>query len=58
MGLSWRQNPIAPGAVGRFPVPAPLPERMQQPGKATDEFVNPQDADRRVAVGAATGGPS
>ncbi|MBY8339354.1 DUF427 domain-containing protein [Streptomyces spinosirectus] len=28
MGLSWQQGPLAPGAVGRFLVPEPLPERM------------------------------
>jgi uncharacterized protein (DUF427 family) len=28
MGLSWQQGPLAPGAVGRFLVPEPLPDRM------------------------------
>jgi uncharacterized protein (DUF427 family) len=28
MGLAWQQGPIAPGAIGRFLVPAPLPERL------------------------------
>jgi uncharacterized protein (DUF427 family) len=28
MGLSWQQGPLAPGAIGRFPVPAPPPERL------------------------------
>ncbi|MEV6171871.1 DUF427 domain-containing protein [Streptomyces sp. NPDC051954] len=28
MGLSWQQGPLAPGAVGRFLTPGPLPERM------------------------------
>jgi hypothetical protein len=28
MGLSWQQGPLAPGAVGRFLVRDPLPERM------------------------------
>lgn len=28
MGLSWQQGPLALGAVGRFLVPGPLPERM------------------------------
>ena len=28
MGLSWQQGPLAPGAIGRFLVPNPLPERM------------------------------
>src|SRR6059058_4383667 len=28
MGLSWQQGPLVPGAVGRFLVPGPLPDRM------------------------------
>lgn len=28
MGLSWQQGPIATGAIGRFLVPGPMPERM------------------------------
>jgi hypothetical protein len=28
MGLSWQQGPLAPGTIGRFLVPQPLPERM------------------------------
>src|SRR5258708_17086524 len=28
MGFSWQQGPLAPGAVGRFLVPDPLPERL------------------------------
>jgi uncharacterized protein (DUF427 family) len=28
MGLSWQQGPLAPGAVGRFLVPGPMPERL------------------------------
>jgi uncharacterized protein (DUF427 family) len=28
VGLAWQQGPIAPGAVGRFLVPDPLPERL------------------------------
>jgi uncharacterized protein (DUF427 family) len=28
MGLAWQQGPLAAGAVGRFLVPGPLPERM------------------------------
>jgi uncharacterized protein (DUF427 family) len=28
MGLSWQQGPLGQGAVGRFLVPDPLPERM------------------------------
>jgi uncharacterized protein (DUF427 family) len=28
MGLSWQQGPLAQGAVGRFLVPDPLPERI------------------------------
>jgi hypothetical protein len=26
MGLAWQQGPIAPGAIGRFLVPDPLPD--------------------------------
>jgi uncharacterized protein (DUF427 family) len=28
MGLSWQQGPLAAGAVGRFLVPGPMPERL------------------------------
>ena len=28
MGLAWQQGPLAPGSVGRFLVPTPLPERL------------------------------
>lgn len=28
MGLSWQQGPLAPGAIGHFLVPGPLPERL------------------------------
>src|SRR6201996_4682730 len=28
MGLSWQQGPLAPGAIGRFLVPEPLPKRL------------------------------
>jgi uncharacterized protein (DUF427 family) len=28
MGLSWQQGPLAPGSVGRFLAPDPLPERL------------------------------
>jgi uncharacterized protein (DUF427 family) len=28
MGLSWQQGPLAPGGVGHFLVPDPLPERL------------------------------
>lgn len=28
MGLSWQQGPLAPGAVGRFLAPEPLPGRL------------------------------
>jgi uncharacterized protein (DUF427 family) len=28
MGLAWQQGPLAPGAIGRFLVPGPLPARM------------------------------
>ncbi|MFD3519878.1 DUF427 domain-containing protein [Streptomyces sp. NPDC058653] len=28
MGLSWQQGPLAPGTVGQFLIPDPLPERI------------------------------
>src|SRR5262249_6891029 len=28
MGLSWQQGPLSPGAIGRFLVPQPLPQRL------------------------------
>jgi uncharacterized protein (DUF427 family) len=28
MGLSWQQGPLAPGAIGHFLTPDPLPERL------------------------------
>jgi uncharacterized protein (DUF427 family) len=28
MGLAWQQGPLAPGSVGQFLVPDPLPERL------------------------------
>jgi uncharacterized protein (DUF427 family) len=28
MGLSWQQGPLAPGAIGHFLVPDPLPQRL------------------------------
>jgi uncharacterized protein (DUF427 family) len=28
MGLAWQQGPLAPGAIGHFLVPDPLPERL------------------------------
>lgn len=28
MGLAWQQGPLAPGSVGQFLAPAPLPERL------------------------------
>src|ERR1700758_457506 len=28
MGLSWQQGPLSPGALGRFLVPQPLPDRL------------------------------
>ncbi len=28
MGLAWQQGPLAPGAIGTFLVPDPLPERL------------------------------
>jgi hypothetical protein len=32
MGLSGQQGPLAPGAIGRFLVPGPLPEPMLSAG--------------------------
>jgi uncharacterized protein (DUF427 family) len=28
MGLSWQQGPLSPGAIGRFLVPEPMPNRL------------------------------
>ena len=28
MGLAWQQGPLAPGAIGRFLIPDPLPDRL------------------------------
>ena len=28
MGLAWQQGPLAPGAIGRFLVPEPMPARL------------------------------
>ncbi len=28
MGLAWQQGPLAPGAIGTFLVPVPLPPRL------------------------------
>src|SRR5277367_1336046 len=28
MGLSWQQGPLSPGAIGRFLVAEPLPQRL------------------------------
>src|SRR5262245_27346362 len=28
MGLSWQQGPLAPGRIGKFLAPGPLPERL------------------------------
>jgi uncharacterized protein (DUF427 family) len=28
MGLSWQQGPLSPGAIGRFLLPEPLPQRL------------------------------
>jgi hypothetical protein len=28
MALSWQQDPLSPGAIGRFLVPEPLPKRL------------------------------
>src|SRR5262252_9662985 len=28
MGLAWQQGPLAPGAIGHFLVPDPIPDRL------------------------------
>ena len=43
MGLAWQQGPLAPGAVGRFLVPEPLPDRLL--------FVEPLRRRMRVRFG-------
>jgi uncharacterized protein (DUF427 family) len=45
MGLSWQQGPLAPGAIGRFLVPDPLPDRLL--------FAEPLRRRMRVRFGAA-----
>jgi uncharacterized protein (DUF427 family) len=45
MGLSWQQGPLAPGAIGRFLVPDPLPERLL--------FAEPLRRRMRVSFGGA-----
>ncbi|MCX5054693.1 MULTISPECIES: DUF427 domain-containing protein [unclassified Streptomyces] len=45
MGLSWQQGPLATGAIGRFLVPDPLPERML--------FAEPSRRRMRVRYGGA-----
>ena len=42
MGLSWQQGPLAPGAVGRFLVTGPLPERMLFADYATNPPLYPK----------------
>ncbi len=45
MGLSWQQGPLAPGAIGRFLVPDPLPKRLS--------YVEPLRRRMRVRFGGA-----
>ncbi len=45
MGLSWQQGPLAPGAIGRFLVPEPLPQRLL--------YVEPLRRHMRVRFGGA-----
>jgi len=45
MGLSWQQGPLSPGAIGRFLVPAPLPQRLL--------YVEPLRRHMRVRFGGA-----
>jgi hypothetical protein len=48
MGLSWQQGPLAPGAIGRFLVPGPLPDRLlfAEPGQT----VIPHGIDRDLTT--------
>ena len=48
MGLSWQQGPLSPGAIGRFLVPQPLPDRLL--------YVEPLRRRMRV-LSAGTGSP-
>jgi uncharacterized protein (DUF427 family) len=45
MGLSWQQGPLSPGAIGRFLVPEPLPQRLL--------YVEPLRRRMRVRLGGA-----
>ena len=45
MGLSWQQGPLSPGAIGRFLVPGPLPQRVL--------YVEPLRRHMRVLFGGA-----
>jgi uncharacterized protein (DUF427 family) len=45
MGLSWQQGPLSQGAIGRFLVPEPLPQRLL--------YVEPLRRRMRVRFGAA-----
>src|SRR5215470_3275678 len=45
MGLSWQQGPLSPGAIGRFLVPQPLPQRLL--------YVEPLRRRMRVRLGGA-----
>ena len=45
MGLSWQQGPLSPGAIGRFLVPGPTPQRVL--------YVEPLRRHMRVLFGGA-----
>jgi hypothetical protein len=45
MGLSWQQGPLASAAIGPFPTPDPLPERLL--------YAKPLRRRRRVRFGGA-----
>jgi hypothetical protein len=45
MELSWQQGPLSPGAIGRFLVPEPLPQRLL--------YVEPLRRHMRVRFGGA-----
>jgi len=45
MGLSWQQGPLSPGAIGRFLVPGPMPQRVL--------YVEPLRRHMRVLFGGA-----
>ena len=47
MGLAWQQGPLAPGAIGAFLTPEPLPERLL--------YAEPLRRRMRVMFGAGAG---